>query len=396
MARHVVIAGGGIAGLETLLALTDLAEDRVRVTLVAPEADFETKPLRTAEPFSVDHVRRFDLAAVCREHGAEFVLDALDSVDAAEHRVALRSGETLAYDDLVLALGARPRAPFPRALTFGADADTGVLAGLLSDLEQGFSKSAAFVVPPGVSWPLPLYELALMTAGEVAAMGVDQVSLEVITPEPEPLALFGTRASDALLGLLRDAGVAFHGGVSVTAREDVDAVRVVTIPLLDAIRIPGVPADDDGFIPVDDQGRVRGLRDVYAAGDGIDYPVKQGGLATQQADAAAEAIAAEAGAAVAARPCRRILRGVVLTGELPLFLRRDLDDEPETAIARAVRDLPPAVSRVQLWWPSGKIAGRYLTGFLAAGGEPGDTLLDRPPRRPLSGGLDRATKAPTP
>ena len=41
--------------------------------------------------------------------------------------------------------------------------------------------------------------------------------------------------------------------------------------------------------------------DVYAAGDATTFPLKQGGLATQQADAAAETIAAELGAAGASR-----------------------------------------------------------------------------------------------
>ena len=83
--------------------------------------------------------------------------------------------------------------------------------------------------------------------------------------------------------------------------------------------------------------------DVFAAGDATAGPIKQGGLATQQADAAAEAIAAEAGAPVTPRPCRRVLRGVVLTGEAPLFLRRDLDDD--SAFARPLRGAPPGVSR---------------------------------------------------
>src|SRR3954453_9490796 len=189
MSSHVVIAGGGIAGLEALLALCDLAEDRARITLVSPEADFEIKPMRTAEPFSVDHVRRYDLADICRKRGAEFVQDALVSVAPEEHTVSLAEAGPLAYDSLVLALGARPRAPFARALTFGADRDTSVLSGLLSDLEGGFSRSAAFVVPPGVSWPLPLYGLALMTAREIRSMGIDGVELQIVTPEHEPLAI---------------------------------------------------------------------------------------------------------------------------------------------------------------------------------------------------------------
>ena len=73
----------------------------------------------------------------------------------------------------------------------------------------------------------------------------------------------------------------------------------------------------------------------------------------------------------------------VLTGDEPLFLRRDLDDD--TAVVRPLRGAPAGVSRVQLWWPSGKNAGRYLTGFLAAGGRPGDRWSDRPPRKPRIG-----------
>jgi hypothetical protein len=52
--------------------------------------------------------------------------------------------------------------------------------------------------------------------------------------------------------------------------------------------------------------------------------VKQGGLATQQADAVAEAIAARAGAAVTPQPFRPILRGMLLTGESPRYLRTEL------------------------------------------------------------------------
>jgi sulfide:quinone oxidoreductase len=229
-----------------------------------------------------------------------------------------------------------------------------VLSGLLSDLERGFSRSAAFVVPPGVSWPLPLYELALMTAREVSSMGVDDVALEIVTPEPEPLALFGSRASDALMGLLRDAGIAFRGSVEVTSRDDLAAERVVTIPLLAGLRIPGVPNDEAGFIPIDDHGRVTGLQDVYAAGDGADYPVKQGGLACQQADAIARVLAAEAGAPVEPKPFVPVLRGKLLTGAGAQFLRRPLGSDDEKGVA----------SDFDLWFPPTKVSGHYLSQWL--------------------------------
>ena len=354
MPRHVVIAGGGIAGLETLLALRDLATAEVRVTLVSPESEFEVKPLRTAEPFSVDHVRRYDLAETCARVGADFVHDALTAVDPEARSVTVAGGGSLGYDELVLALGARPRAPFAKALTFGADRDTSILAGLLSDLEAGYSKSVAFVVPTGVAWPLPLYELGLLTAGEVASMGIDDVEFEIVTPEPEPLALFGPRASDALFGLLREAGIAFRGGEEVTDRARLEAARVVTIPLLDAIPIAGVPADDDGFIPIDDEGSVEVLEHVYAAGDGANYPVKQGGLACQQADAVATAIAKAAGADVEPRPFRPVLRGKLLTGRGAQYLRQQLHVEGSRGMA----------SDFELWVPPTKVSGHYLSQWL--------------------------------
>ncbi len=37
---RVLIAGGGVAALEATLALRTLAEERVAITLVAPESDF--------------------------------------------------------------------------------------------------------------------------------------------------------------------------------------------------------------------------------------------------------------------------------------------------------------------------------------------------------------------
>ena len=78
-----------------------------------------------------------------------------------------------------------------------------------------------------------------------------------------------------------------------------------------------------GFIPVDRYGHVSGLEDVYAAGDAIDFPIKQGGLATQQADSVAHQVAGRHGAPVEQMPFRPVLRGMLLTGDVPRFLHSD-------------------------------------------------------------------------
>jgi sulfide:quinone oxidoreductase len=114
-----------------------------------------------------------------------------------------------------------------------------------------------------------------------------------------------------------------------------------------------VPVAPDGFIRTDLHCRVEGLDDVYAAGDATWFPVKQGGIAAQQADVAAAAIAAQAGAPVASRPFRPSLRGALLTGTGVRYLRH----HPQRA------EIGPTAKA--LWWPPAKIAGRYLGPYLA-------------------------------
>src|SRR6185437_11061070 len=105
-------------------------------------------------------------------------------------------------------------------------------------------------------------------------------------------------------------------------------------------RVQGLPSDARGFLPVDRHGRVSGVADVYAAGDATSLPIKQGGLACQQADAAAETIAARAGAAIEPQPYRALLQGVLLTERDTTLMRRDTGEATDEDAS------PPA-----LWWP---------------------------------------------
>src|SRR3954467_4344287 len=103
---HVVIPGGRTAAVECALALHDLAGDRIRLTIVAPNREFELRPLSTAEPFSRDHVRRHCVAALATRGDAELITASITKVDAGEHRV-VACDRTVAYDALVLATGGR-------------------------------------------------------------------------------------------------------------------------------------------------------------------------------------------------------------------------------------------------------------------------------------------------
>ena len=363
---RVVIAGGGVAALEAMVALRTLAEERVEISLLAPDRDFFYRPLAVAEPFGAGEVLRFDLAGLASGCAARHYFGSLVAVRAEDHRLRTSRNVWIDYDALLIAVGVRAREALPGALTFRSQADVGAIRGLLDDIEFGPVKRALFALPGGVTWPLPLYELALLTADHAARAGRADVELQIVTPEDAPLRLLGGEASDTVAGLLEQRGIevltgvyprAFEGGkLRIVPGDELEADRVVSLPRLRGVPLAGVPQDEDFFIRTDSHGRVQGLQDVYAAGDITSFPVKQGGLAAQQADAVAETIAAAAGAPVKPQPFDPILRGLLLTGSEPLFLRAELGGgRGETSIAEAEA----------LWWPPAKIAARYLAPYLA-------------------------------
>jgi sulfide:quinone oxidoreductase len=192
---RTVIAGGGVAGLEALLALRALAGDRVELTLVAPTADFIYRPLAVAEPFALGRPRRTPLAEVARDASAAFVEAPVLRVDADERLVHVENDEALPYDALVLATGAATEPAFGAENILNWTDTSGVeaLGGLLRDLEEGYSGRLAIVVPPGPGWPLPAYELALLIAADARSMGVTP-EITIVTRERAQLAIFGSRA----------------------------------------------------------------------------------------------------------------------------------------------------------------------------------------------------------
>jgi sulfide:quinone oxidoreductase len=360
----VLIAGGGVAALEAALTLQELAGERARVELLAPEPRFWYRPVAVAEPFGLGAVRHFDLGLVAARAGAELMLGALAGVDVDRHVAQTKDGAARPYDALLIACGAEPTTAVPGALTFRGPADSERLRTLLRELENGEASHVAFAVPWGAAWPLPAYELALMTARRLERAG-GRVEVSVVTPEAEPLHLFGRVASDAVRELLREQGVEFVGGVYpleasegrlVFSGGEVAADRVVALPRLRGAPIDGIAQTAEGFLPVDDHCGVLGADDVFAAGDITSFPVKQGGIAAQQADAAAEAIAVLAGATLVPCPFRPVLRGMLLTGADPAYLRRDLSQGGESEWTR----------EAAIWWPPTKIVGRRLTSFLAS------------------------------
>ncbi|MEO8969271.1 MAG: FAD-dependent oxidoreductase [Solirubrobacteraceae bacterium] len=403
---HVVIAGGGVAAVETLLALGELAGDRVEITLLSPEREFLYRPVTVGEAFERSEARAYSLGEIVGDRGGgRLVWDSLASVEPEDRVVVTGQGERISYDVLVVAAGALARESLPGALTFRGRSDVAALRGVLDELVAGTVRSVALTLPSERMWPLPIYELALMTAAHLREHGVSDAKVWLVTPEEEPLELFGPAAARAIEPMLKARGVRLRtsslpaivrGRVLVLAGAgEVYVDRVITLPQLEGPRLPGLPHDKHGFIPVDAHGRVSGLHNVYAAGDVTAFPLKQGGLAAQQADAVAEAIAAALGFPITPRPFTPVLRGLLMTGGAPLYLRAEPQRLPREAtvsiearpLRRSTRDASSAAGQA-LWWPPGKIAGRYLGPFLAtARPQPlsADLLTDRVPvpGRPL-------------
>jgi sulfide:quinone oxidoreductase len=385
---HVVVAGGGIAGMETLLALRTLTGDALRLTLVSPAEQLHYRPIAVLEPFGGRPARRYDLDEICADLDVTRRRDALAAVDGGAREIVTEGGERIAYDALVLAPGARAGVGLAHA--FFADADAEHLHRTVCELERRDVRRVAFVVPPGRTWPLPLYELALLTAARVQAAGVDDAQLTLVTPEDAPLALFPGAGSAAVAERLQAAGVRFLGSayahdydgrtLALTPGErTLDAERAVALPVLAGPSLGGVPSDPDGFVHVDERGRVPGLPDVYAIGDATTFAIKQGGIAAQQADAVATLIARAAGASLPEPSTRPLLRAVLLTGDGPLYLRATLAGG-ESVVSSASRHCP--------WWPPHKVAARYLAPYLADCDERGRAAarqhlrLVPPPGRP--------------
>ncbi len=353
---RIVIAGGGVAALESCLALRQhLGAEELEITLLTPSARFEYRPLSVLASF--EGISRWSLAlsAFASDLSLDLVHDALAAVGPHARVAVTGSGAELGYDVLLVATGGHAADAIHGAITFRGPAEGRRLRALLDDPPR----SIAFAAPAGASWPLPLYELALMSAAELRRRGAE-TTVVLVTPEQTPLAAFGASASASAVAEIAARGIELITGADAVAARDavlelrdgrrIEAEHVIAVPRLLGRRIEGIPHDAEDFIVVDEHCRVAGLSHVYAAGDVTNLPFKHGGLAAQQGDAAAEAMLAELGVGITPEPLQPVLEGV-------LFIDR----------------------RSSSTWPPEKIVGRHLTPYLAG------VIAAPAPRKPTDG-----------
>ncbi len=362
----VLVVGGGVAALEAALALRDLGGDRIATTMIAPDPEYVYRPMTVREPFGYAVARRYPLEEIARDIGVELRVDSFKWLEGERCVVHTEAGEELSYDALLLALGARMDDRFEHAVTIDDARLDELLHGLIQDIEGGYVRSLAFIGPGRIGWPLPIYELALMAAARAKGMNIE-LSITIATPEDAPLAIFGQMASDAVGQLLEDNGIStitsayceVHepGWVAINPGErHLHADRIVAMPELHGPSAPGVPGGSvGGFIPIDVHCKVPGIDRVWAAGDATDFAIKHGGIAAQQADVAAQSIAALAGVAEPPGPFNPVIQGVLLIGGRPRYL---------SAYLTGGQGSNSQITETPTWSPATKIAAKYLAPYL--------------------------------
>jgi sulfide:quinone oxidoreductase len=362
----VLIVGGGVAALEAALALRELGRERIATTMLAPNPEFVYRPMTVREPFSHPLAQRYPLEQIARELEVDLQVGSFKWLEPTERTVHTDAGERLSYDALLLALGARLYPRFKHATTIDDARIDELLHGLIQDIEGGYVHRLALLIPSGRTWPLPIYELALLCAARARNVNVE-LSITIATPEDAPLAIFGGAVSDGVRQLLEESDIATitsahcevreSGRVSISpGSRQLDADRIVALPELVGSSAPGVPGrSEHGFIAVDPLCKVRTVERVYAAGDATDFAIKHGGIAAQQADVAAQSIAALAGLAPQPVPFRPVIQGVLLTGGKPRYLRAHITGGHGSS--SEITDTPT-------WSPATKIAAKYLAPYL--------------------------------
>lgn len=348
---RVVVAGGGMAGIEAALALDAFMGEGAKVTMVDASGRFAVPATAAGRAFGIAPAVDVPLSRLLAGTHVTLRPARLAAVDGGRQLAMLAGGELLGYEHLIIAVGGRAVAPLGEALTFRGHADAHELRALVDGVadhaERGAHTDIVVTIPRGCGWPLAGYDIALMAREHLVAQGHgERCRLRVVTAEESPLDMFGPAASESVVQTLGRAGVEITTGCEVTAfawgllttsdGRMLPADRVVSLPVMRGPRIEGLPMDDDGFVLCDAQGRVDGAPGVCVVGDAGTFPVKEGGIACRQADAVAGAIARAHGVEVDAPAFPRLDDGAWVMGD---------GGHPSR-------------------WPVPKVTGRFLAPFL--------------------------------
>ncbi|MGE0745386.1 MAG: NAD(P)/FAD-dependent oxidoreductase [Rhodospirillales bacterium] len=305
MKKRIVVLGAGFAGLWSAVGAARKAAE------LGMEGDVDITVVNRT-PYHNIRVRNYesDLSEVCvpldsvlGPVGVSLRLGDVTAIDAAAGRVTVRPGDggrtlDLAYDRLVLALGSElVRPPIPGLSAHGFDVDTYDAAIRLDrHIKQLGSRPpapgrfTAVIVGAGLTGIEVATEMpARLHAARPAGAADEPVKVILADRLPHVGSDMGPNARPVIEDALRQLGIATRLDVTVAAidasglvlssGERIDAATVVWCGGMRASPLTAaLPAERDavGRLLVDAHLRVRGLPDVFAAGDVARVMVEDG------------------------------------------------------------------------------------------------------------------------
>ncbi|MGW3042100.1 NAD(P)/FAD-dependent oxidoreductase [Kitasatospora sp. NPDC001159] len=310
---HILVVGGGFAGLETAFGLRHLLGDRVRLSLAADREDFLFKPNTVYLPFGADEdPLHIHLPGPLFRRHIVFHQGTVADVDPDALAVDLTDGTRLRGDFLVLATGAAMRPQEVPGLAEHAQAvwtprQMRSLGHRFQELKEVAEarqhRRVLFLVPPNNKCAGPLYEIAFMLDTWLRRANLrPYVDLTWTTYESGYIQAFGPRLHHVVEQEFAARGIEGHTS-AVVEKVGHDEVRyadgsvrpydllVAFPPYVSAVDYQQLPHDERGFLHTHaDTRQVRGHPRIYAPGDAGDFPVKQAFLAFLQADAVSQHI----------------------------------------------------------------------------------------------------------
>ncbi len=389
----VIVAGGGFGGLETAFMLRMRMHDDVDLSLVSDRDSFLFKPNTIYIPFGADPSSLLvDLARPLRKRHISFFNGSVTEVEPDKRRLSLADGTALHYDKLVLATGAAMR---PEEIP-GLDDNAATiwtpnkmlelrenLASLKERARRGEDQRVLFLVPPNNKCSGPLYEIVFMLETWARRQGIrDRLDITYSTYEGSFIQAFGPRLHEVVTEEFPERGITGQTGEVVDkVLPDAVVYQDGTIrdydllisfpPYVAAVNYEALPTDDRGFLQTKLETRqVEGHPDIYAPGDGGDFPVKQAFLAFLQSDAVADHIGSRIDDKHFARPfdpvsmCVMEMFDTATFAQVPLRLTGD-PNKPVEVRPDAADDYKVGVSPA--WRLGKKLLGFYLPMRFHAG-----------------------------
>ncbi len=303
--KRLVILGAGTGGTLAANRLRKkFKEDRLRIDIVDQNNQHVYQPGLLFVPFGLaesdEIVRKRDRQL---HKGIHYHQSAIDSVDIEADSVTLENGDTLDYDVLLVATGARLQPEETEGMTgpgwmesvftfYDMEGAT-ALAAKLDEFESGHVVINVIDMP--IKCPVAPLEFAFLADWYFTDKGVrDDVTITYVTPLDG--AFTKPTASATLSSLLTDKGIELvtefnTGEVDGEARKligfdgrEIDFDIAVVIPLHGGAAYvensPGL-GDELGFIPTDNatlQSQVK--PNIFVVGDAADLPASKAGSVT--------------------------------------------------------------------------------------------------------------------